>query len=862
MSSSAERPERAGRRPDRRRRLALWVAAVYAVVGAVWIVFSDRLAQSQFSDPAWLSWVQTMKGWLFVGVTAVLLYFLVRSALSAMRSLEGRRAAASRVGREARRALEDRERTLATLMGNLPGMVYRCRNDPDWTMEFVSEPARELTGYSALELIGNAAISYGELIHPEDRGAVWDDVQSALAEGRPYRLTYRIVTRGGETRWVWEQGCGVFGRDGDVIALEGFISDITARREAEEALRRSERKLSLHVKRTPLGVIEWNTDLEVIEWNPSAERIFGYTREEAVGRHVSFLAPEGAGERITRTWRALRAGEAGAQDVIENLTRDGRRIICEWHNTSLIDEQDGVLGIASFVHDRTQSVEREEALRLTQFAVDRALDATYWAGPDGRILYANERTSRLLGYTSEELHAMTVLDINPTLSPESWSTQWEELKRTGSKVFETEHRTRSGRTFPVEVASHYLEFDGSELRCAFARDLTERKKLEQQLFLSQRLEAIGRLAGGVAHDFNNVLMAIMGSSELLLRDLDVEHPGRLEVDEIKNAARRAANLTRQLLAFSRRQVLEPRVLDLSDVAREIEKMLRRLIGEDIELVTVYDGELGSVEADPGQIEQVLMNLAVNARDAMPEGGKLTIETANVELDEEYAGGHEPVKPGSYVMLAMSDTGVGMDAETRSRIFEPFFSKKEGREGTGLGLATVYGIVKQSGGYIWVYSEPGEGTTFKIYLPRVDAEAQGPTQVETDGEVRGGTENVLLVEDEEAVRALISEYLRRFGYSVREAREPAEAIELSERHGETIELLVTDVVLPGMGGRELANRLVASRPGLRVLYLSGYPDQALLHRGRLEPGLAFLQKPFTPDALARKVRQVLDSPARS
>ncbi len=385
----------------------------------------------------------------------------------------------------------------------------------------------------------------------------------------------------------------------------------------------------------------------------------------------------------------------------------------------------------------------------------------------------------------------------------------------------------------------------------------ERKQLEQQFLQSQKVEAIGQLAGGVAHDFNNLVTIISGYSHLLLEALPPDERIHGYVMEIQHAGERAAALTRQLLAFGRRQVLQPQVLDLNGVVANMDKMLRRLIGEDVDLVTACLEGLGRVKVDPGQIEQVIMNLAVNARDAMPRGGKLTLETANVELDEAYARDHVAVKPGPYVMLAVSDTGCGMDAETQKHIFEPFFTTKEQGKGTGLGLATVYGIVKQSGGNIWVYSEPGRGTTFKIYLPRMDEAVKMKGHSESPAATARGTETVLLVEDEDAVRTLVRGVLESSGYQVLEANGGTQALLISERYKKPIHLMLTDVVMSQMGGRELAEQLVGRHPETKVLYMSGYTDNAIVHHGVLDADTPFLQKPFAPDAVARKVREALD-----
>jgi len=412
----------------------------------------------------------------------------------------------------------------------------------------------------------------------------------------------------------------------------------------------------------------------------------------------------------------------------------------------------------------------------------------------------------------------------------------------------------SGRAFRDERNTIFFEL--------FAEDVTERRALEQQLRQSQKMEAVGRLAGGIAHDFNNLLMVISGYSEFLLGQIGDDPGMRGHAQEIANAAARATSLTRQLLAFSRKQMLDPRIVDLNGVVAENVKMLTRVIGEDIDLVMVPGPDIGAVKADPGQIEQVIMNLAVNARDAMPQGGRLTIETANVTLNANYARFHAPVKPGDYVMLAISDTGVGMDADTQAHIFEPFYTTK-GLKGTGLGLSTVYGIVKQSEGYIWVYSETGKGTSFKIYLPRFSATgetlATQPALAADADQPIPGHETILLVEDEENLRRLARQYLENQGYNVIDAPDGATAIQISQAHKGPIHLLLTDVIMPGMNGRELANKVSPTRPDMRVLYMSGYTENHIGHNGTLDEGITLLQKPFTLPALKAKVREMLDTP---
>ena len=512
---------------------------------------------------------------------------------------------------------------------------------------------------------------------------------------------------------------------------------------------------------------------------------------------------------------------------------------------------------------RAEQARAQEQLRQSEARyrtlVDGVRDVIFALAPDGTIASLNPAFETITGFPRDEwlgrpfeqlVHSD---DLPLALELLSGVARGEPRPVNQFRI-----RTRKGdyRVGEFAATPQYREGQLAGI-LGICRDVTERLSLEQQLRQAQKMEAVGRLAGGVAHDFNNILTAITGYADLLLEDLGTTDRRRDDIAEIRKAAERAAGLTRQLLAFSRQQVMQVRVLDLNDVVADTQNMLGRLLGEDIALVTRLDPALGAVKADPGQLEQVIMNLAVNARDAMPGGGKLTIETANAELDDTYVREHFPARPGSYVMLAVSDTGTGMSDEVQSHLFEPFFTTKEKGKGTGLGLATVYGIVKQSGGYIWVYTEPGHGTTFKIYLPRVAGapaqRASGPKA----SPVGAGTETVLLAEDEAAVRAVARHALERQGYTVLEASSGEAALDLAERHSGRIHLLLTDVIMPGMNGRALALRLSELRPDLRVVYMSGYTEEAITRHGVLEPGLTYVQKPFTPEGLARKVREVLD-----
>jgi two-component system, cell cycle sensor histidine kinase and response regulator CckA len=504
---------------------------------------------------------------------------------------------------------------------------------------------------------------------------------------------------------------------------------------------------------------------------------------------------------------------------------------------------------------RVRLSEREELFRLID---ENAADMIALIDAGGQRLYSSPSYQKLLGYSAAELASTSFYDqIHPEDKEVVIAAITQARKSGTGRRLEYRVLHKNGNPLTVEsTVSIVKNHDTVEKLVILNRDITDRKQLEGQLYLSQKLEAIGRLSGGIAHDFNNLLGVIIGYSEALQRQIGEKHSFREAVDEIHKAGKRAAVLTQQLLAFSRKQVLEPKVLDLNAVVSDVDRMLRRLIGEDIELKISLANGLGLVKADPGQIDQVIFNLAVNSRDAMPDGGKLTLETSNAELDQDDVNQFRYVVPGSYVLLKVSDTGCGMDAELQSHIFEPFFTTKEPGKGTGLGLATVYGIVKQSGGYIWVDSEVGRGTTFKIYLPRVDEPRDVTLPEHRASKYARSPQTVLLVEDEQSLRKLIRSTLVELGHFVLEARDAFEALEIAGKTPGAIDLLLTDVVMPGMSGRALATKLTALRPGTRVLYMSGYTDGAVATHGVLECGITFLRKPFTRTELTERVDEVL------
>jgi len=519
---------------------------------------------------------------------------------------------------------------------------------------------------------------------------------------------------------------------------------------------------------------------------------------------------------------------------------------------------DSVGGHIALAIERRRS---EEALRKSE-SVFRLLFShnplPTWVMDDETLQFiqVNDAAVQQYGYTQEEFSRMTMFDIRPEEQSGPPEVRSNKDHSAGRYDGVCKHRKRDGMAFEVELVSHQFDYAGRRVRLVVAQDISERHLLEQQLRQAQKMEAVGRLAGGVAHDFNNLLMVIKGHTELLMNTLPPGDSMSRKVAQIDRAADRATALTKQLLAFSRMQVLQPRVMNLNGVVEDMGKLLPRLIGEDVELAIRPGRGLGAIRADVSQMEQIIMNLAVNARDAMPRGGRLIIETSNAELDRTYNSTHPIVKPGRYVLLAVSDTGTGMDAETQAHIFEPFFTTKEPGKGTGLGLATVYGVVKQSGGFIWVYSEVGKGTCFKIYLPRVDQPEDKGTTALPFAEMPRGTEKILLAEDEQDVREVAREFLESGGYTVIEACNGAEALRLAAEHKANIDLLVTDMVMPGMTGRELARRLAQQRSGVGVIYMSGYSEQTAAEATQIDTEMRLLTKPFSRGSILRAVREAL------
>ena len=658
--------------------------------------------------------------------------------------------------------------------------------------------------------------------------------------------------------------CGpaeVNGLGQDVNSLiDSVQTELIERRRAEQVAQASEESYRLLFEGNPSALWVYDSEsLRFLAVNDAAVDTYGYSRDEFLSMSIDEIRSGSEADRLhADIGSAAPEAARGFRNagVWQHRRKDGTTLDVEI--TSHDHRFDGRPARVVMALDVTERVRAEEALRRSEARYrdlfENASDLISAADLDGRLTAVNEAFVRATGYSREELIGMPLEDLVPAEHRERLREARErKLDGTTTTLYQHELLARDGRRIPVEVASRLIEEDGRPIGTeAIGRDVGERLQLEEQLRQAQRLEAVGRLAGGVAHDFNNVLTVIGGYTEALLSRGD--HDSDEELEQIAAATERATSLTRQLLAFSRQQVLQPQAVLLNDVVEGLMPMLTRLIGEDVELVAALAPGVDPVLADAGQLEQVLVNLAVNARHAMPDGGRLTIETANVELDEAYVAHHGDARVGPHVMVSVADDGSGMDAETLAHAFEPFYTTKPVGVGTGLGLATVYGIVKQSGGNVWVYSEPGKGTTIKIYLPTTDANVQTQNDTPTP-DAADGEETILLAEDEESLRKLITLLLTQRGYDVITAETPTDVLRIA-RESDRIDLLLTDLVMPEISGRALAEQVSKVAPGIRVLFMSGYSDDAVTRNGSLEPGAAFLEKPFTGHALAAKVRETL------
>jgi two-component system cell cycle sensor histidine kinase/response regulator CckA len=766
--------------------------------------------------------------------------------------------------------------------------------DTNYRIVRINSEFTRLFGYAEEEALGQIV---GDLIVPAELRTQSDDMTGALDRGQKVSVETRRRRKDGTLVDVSILGTPVSVGD-EIVALYAIYRDISQKKRAEalsSALYRIAEKTS-----SAEDLEQFYAAIHSIVAELMYARNFYIALYDAATGYLSFPyfvdeedpRPEprklgrGLTEYVLRTGEPLLATPEIFQELMVRgevddigspsvdwlgvplkmgATSFGAVVVQSYSEGMRFGEKDKE--ILTFVsHQLASAIEHkrsEQALRSSEARyrslVDSAVYGIYRSDQEGRLRDANPALVAMLGYQS----AAELVALDPEkdvfLRPDELARLLKESKSKGRvDNFEAKWKRKDGTIFTVRLSGRAVS--GDEMAKDFleliAEDVTDKRVLEDQFRQAQKMEAVGRLAGGVAHDFNNLLMVISGYTEVLLDKLDETNPLHTKVEAIQQATDRATTLTRQLLAFSRKQLLELKVVDVNAIVQDMERLLRPLIGENIDLSTRLEPNVGRTRADAGQLEQVIMNLVVNAKDAMPAGGKITIQTANAELDDSYRREHTYIQPGPYILLVVSDTGCGMDKETQARIFEPFFTTKEKGKGTGLGLSTVYGIIKQSGGYVFAQSEVGHGTTFRIYLPRVEDAAEPIDTVKTTSGALEGTETVLLVEDEESVRQLVAETLASRGYKVIEAENGEQALKLLAARPETIHLMITDVVMPGMSGRELARELLKARPHSKVLFLSGYSEDAVLNQGVLEPETEFLQKPFTLQNLARKVREIL------
>jgi two-component system cell cycle sensor histidine kinase/response regulator CckA len=721
-----------------------------------------------------------------------------------------------------------------------------------------NEANAKLSGFAREELIGHTTKDLGIWRDPRNRDILTKELRQ---KGRVHNLQMEAKTRDGEIQTI------LLSADPIVVngepCLLGISTDITRQIKEADAIRKSEARYRALVENSLQGVAIIQNGCMVF-CNRAFSAISGYSISELLSfpNAISLVHPEDQA-LVFAQYQNLLAGKPVPANYEHRIIRkDGAKRWVEIYAS--IMEYNGSPAVQVANMDVTERKHAEQALRESKEYLNQIINCI------GYPIFVKDRSHKLV-LMNDAFCAFSGMDREQVLGTSGFRfiprdqaaliwKQEEEVFTTGRELISEEEITNAeGKACWVMSRKSLLTNKrGQKQIVGVLRDITEPKLLEAQLRQAQKMEAIGALAGGVAHDFNNLLAVIKGYTELMLEDCDQSDPRRADLEQVAKAAERAAALTSQLLAFGRKQILQPQNLDLNAAIAEMSAMLSRLIGEDIEINNIAGSDLGLINADPAQIQQVLMNLVVNARDAMPHGGKLTIETTNVDFDEKYARLHPMAKQGSYVMMAISDTGVGMDSATQARIFEPFFTTKQKDKGTGLGLPMVYGIVKQSYGFIWVYSEPRKGTTFKIYFPRVRGETQSPLgEHKSDHDIRG-SETVLIVEDEDAVRALTSRILKGQGYTVLEASGGMEALRMAREFEGKIDLVLTDVIMPGISGTVLVSQMQAAHPGIKSLYISGYTDNAIVHHGVLDPNVAFLQKPFVAKSLTRKIHEVLHS----
>jgi PAS domain S-box-containing protein len=763
---------------------------------------------------------------------------------------------------------------LHRLIDALPGMVFTCLPQPDWPLEWTNEGCFTVTGYTRDELLSDGGFRLNALISPEDRAKVFGEIERAAEVGDSYVVEYRLQTKSGEIKWVWESGAPRYDDDGVLIAVSGLITDITALKQSESSLKEAQQRLHNIFANTAEGIFQTSTDGTYYNVNPALARIYGYESPEAMIAGLTdietqlYVDPTRRTQFITLLERRDRVLHFESQV----RRRDGAIIWISENARAVRDTRGKLLYYEGTVEDITARKAAQDELaterNMLRTVIDAWPDIIYVKDTEGRYILSNCAHTRNLGMTeSREIVGRKPEDFFVPSRAALLSVEDLELMRTGHAIMDREE-VRIGANHEQRwflCAKLPLRDDAGKVTglVAMSRDITQHKQTTEQLRQSQKMEAIGRLAGGVAHDFNNILTAILGYSEIIASSAAENSHLKHDIEQIHAGGLRAAALTQQLLAFSRKQVTVAKPLDVNRVIHQMEQMLRRLIGENIQFGTRFDEKIGRVNADLHQIEQVIMNLVINARDAIEDAGRIFIETSQIHLEGLSAQQKFDVIPGAYVRIAISDNGMGIPAEIQERIFEPFFTTKDQGKGTGLGLATSYGIVQQSGGHISVESEVKSGTTFNVFLPVVLASAEEKEVAVGPEEVPSGSETVLVVEDDAAVRDLTVSLLRSWGYRVLEAADGMDALDvLEDPEHPPVDLMLTDVVMPRLGGKRLAERVQALSPQTRIVFASGYNEEEMLHQGIAANEIAFLRKPFKSDELARTIRDVLDGTGSS
>ena len=745
----------------------------------------------------------------------------------------------------------------ATLLENFDGMVYRCKNDSLWTMEYISPGVEQLTGYRATDLIHNRTVAYAHLIHPDDRKMVWETVQAAIREGTPFTCQYRITDKNGREKWVWEQGRQV---KGEAAAVEGLIADITGHKRTEQALHLSEKRYRFLAENISDIILASDAEGNYTYISPSHYQLLG-RGEEVLGRSIfEHIHPDDvSGVQQIFSDAFVSGAQAKATYRYLHPTRGYIWLESTGRRHTDADNKPSAIITSRDISERKWA---EEALQISETKFRSIFDFSYQAialteAETGELVEVNNKFVELTGYTKTEVLGRTTTELGFYSSADR-DRFIREIRAEGElNGLEMDFKTKEGSILNAMMFARPLEISGRDYILTLFLNITEQKQLEAQLRQSQKMEAVGRLAGGVAHDFNNMLSVILGYAEMALADLPQDTILYKQLHEIHKAAERSTALVGQLLAFSRKQTVEPRIINLNQAIEDHKRMLDRLIGENVNIEFKPAKDLWHIRIDPAQIDQILANLAVNARDAIAEFGSVRIETANHVVQKTEPGPYTTAQPGEYVMLAFSDNGEGMDGQTLEKIFEPFFTTKGKDRGTGLGLATLYGIVKQNEGHITVASAPGQGTRFALYFPRHVSDSLSSEESQEKRDLTGH-ETILLVEDQLQVLQFTQMLLEKNGYSVLTANNPTEALQLCRQTNQSIALLLTDVIMPEMNGKELRERVAELKPGIRALYMSGYTEDVIARNGIIDATIEFIQKPFSSRELTAKIRQVLDT----